>query len=50
MRARAPRDPRSKKSYAGKCFRMNLNLWDAHFKLDGTPLGHTAAFALFKFK
>lgn len=41
----------TKKAYASKCFQMNLNLWDAHFKTDGvTPLGHTAAFALFKFK
>lgn len=41
----------TKKSYAGKCFRMNLNLWDAQFKPDGvTPLGHAAAFVLFKFK
>jgi hypothetical protein len=32
---------------------MALQLWDAHFKPppDGAiPLGHTAAFALFKFK
>jgi len=40
----------TKKSYAGKCFQMNLNLWDAHLKPDGSPLGHTAAYALFKFK
>jgi hypothetical protein len=41
----------TKKNYSNKCFEMALQLWDAHFKPDGvTPLGHTAAFALFKFK
>jgi len=38
------------KSYATKCVQMNLNLWDAHFKTDGSPRGTAAAFALFKFK
>ena len=40
----------TKKTYSGKCFRMNLNLWDAHFKTNGDALGNAAAFALFKFK
>jgi len=41
----------TKKNYSNKCFEMALQLWDAHFKPDGvTPLGHTAAFALFQFR
>jgi hypothetical protein len=34
----------TRRNYANACFVMSLQLWDAH------PLGHTAAFALFRFK